>query len=182
MTTATAAWDSQNATAFPSQTGVSVEWIDLSEDHETISGLPDQSGTFIIDVPDDTVSKSYPVWDLDSLGRWIEDLVVELPRQVSIEVRNRLSRLLTQLERNQVPGLHQPQVEFDPEGTLDLVWANQGKNRTLRLSIDVEQSEGLDVDAIITDNRMAYDYEGLTEETLRGILSWYSTSDQPWER
>lgn len=127
------------------------------------------------------------VWDVDHVFRWIDDVaasardVAPSPGAVA-----RTKRLVSELGdiagEHMLFGLREPQVDLDPEGGLDLVWAHKGKGRFLVFTVDEGRPEGKDTDVMIVEGESGCDLEGVTRQQLLDVLLWYLSPDgESWE-
>lgn len=121
------------------------------------------------------------VWDVDHVMAWIDRIVASMPYHAPSNVAlDRFKRLAVEIrdmvDRYLLSGLRSPQVDIDPEGGLDFVWAQERAKRYLSLTIDVNRPEGHDVDVMLVDGDDGYDLEGASKEQLRSAFMWYQSA------
>ena len=121
------------------------------------------------------------MWDFDHIARWINKIAIQegLSEEYCSSLRLLSRRLYDLVVDKEIKNLREPQVDYDPEGGMDLVWANKRLERTLLITIDPEAPEGQEAEALIVEGRNGHSVEAMDDKMIEKVLRWY-IGDEPW--
>lgn len=121
---------------------------------------------------------SLRAWNMAFIEKWVDETVlhadtVTIPASLPPRLKKLAHKLYDVVTTCRIEGVRQPEVDLDPEGGIDLVWANYSKRRRLLFTIDSEQAEGQDIEAMLIDGNDGYDTSNMDDNKIAKMFREY---------